>query len=229
MNRQEAYKTLVNKRKLCGLCAHSGLTNPSFFEGGIYDSDQIGPWSRWQGNLNARLMIVGQDWGTPTYFSKWKGFDNPNNNTILNLIKLLKSVGTDIEPITGRDQIGELFFTNAILCLKPGNLQSDVNKEWLHNCGKPFLKPLIEIISPQIVVALGEKAFYSILETFDKSYKRQKYGLTVDAVGTTGGIELFSGTRIIPVYHCGQKIINFKTRGWTEQLNDWKRIEQVLR
>jgi uracil-DNA glycosylase family 4 len=226
IEKQQQYLDLVRLRKGCDKCCD--LLNPSQWKDGDYDSEQIGPWSRWQGNLNAKLMVVGQDWGTPTYFSKWKGFDNPKNNTNLNLMKLLKSIGSDIAPVLCRDQIGQLFFTNAILCLKPGNLQSEVETEWFMNCRK-FLIRQIEIIRPQVVVALGERAFYSILATFDKSYKRQKYGTTVDAVGTAGGIKLFKGTRLFPVYHCGQKIINFRTRSWEEQLSDWKRIKNALR
>jgi hypothetical protein len=42
-------------------------------------------------------MVVGQDWGTTTYFLKWEGIDqrkgNPTND---NLRLLLKSIGIDI-------------------------------------------------------------------------------------------------------------------------------------
>jgi DNA polymerase len=34
----------------------------------VYDNQgHIGPWTQWQGNLNAELMIVGQDWGGTEY------------------------------------------------------------------------------------------------------------------------------------------------------------------
>lgn len=56
--RTEGYAALVRRRKAC-----RSLTNPGKCEGGIQDSDQIGPWSLWQGNLSADLLVVGQDWG----------------------------------------------------------------------------------------------------------------------------------------------------------------------
>ena len=60
-DKSERYFQLVEARKACTACA--GLSNPSTFHEGEFDSAQIGPWSRWQGNLNAAVMIVGQDWG----------------------------------------------------------------------------------------------------------------------------------------------------------------------
>lgn len=56
-----AYAELVAARKGCRLCSAIGLTNPCLVDGGRFDSEHIGPWSRWQGSLAADLMIVGQD------------------------------------------------------------------------------------------------------------------------------------------------------------------------
>ena len=57
---------LVTARKACHLC--SGLTNPADVDGGRLNSEHIGAWSLWQGNLDAPVMVVGQDWGDTTYF-----------------------------------------------------------------------------------------------------------------------------------------------------------------
>lgn len=67
------YAQLVSLRKACRAC--TDLTNPSELDGGALDSDYIGPWSRWQGNLSANLMIVGQDWGDTRYFRQVRGLD----------------------------------------------------------------------------------------------------------------------------------------------------------
>lgn len=54
-NRNAEYKKLVDERKACRRCLALGLTNPAQFEGGCFDSDQIAPWSLWQGNLKDPL------------------------------------------------------------------------------------------------------------------------------------------------------------------------------
>ena len=68
MTKEEQYNALVEKRKACKKCSNCGLINPSQIESGKFDSDEIGPWTRWHGNLNADVMIIGQDWGREAEF-----------------------------------------------------------------------------------------------------------------------------------------------------------------
>ena len=78
----------VAERKACRLCAPA-LTNPAAVEAGRYDSDEVGPWSRWQGHLGARLMVVGQDWGDTRYFTRYAEREASRNPTNITLAKLL--------------------------------------------------------------------------------------------------------------------------------------------
>ena len=48
---------------------------------GRSDSNNIGPWTGWQGNLHSDLMVVGQDWGGAAYFAKHKGIEDDDNPT----------------------------------------------------------------------------------------------------------------------------------------------------
>jgi DNA polymerase len=48
---------LVEKRKKY---CFKGLLNPSQIDNGIYDKDTaLGPWSLWQGNLDAQILVIG--------------------------------------------------------------------------------------------------------------------------------------------------------------------------
>jgi DNA polymerase len=161
-SKQQEYLELVEKRKQCELC--KDLTNPSKY--GCLDSNQIGPWSRWQGNLDAKLMVVGQDWGDRKYFEKWEGLDQPTGSpTNENLTKLLSHIGVIIDRSFVAEK-GEVFFTNAILCLKEGKtnnpskkgLQAEVKPEWFQNCAGEFFKPLIDIVCPKAIIPLGLEA-----------------------------------------------------------------------
>jgi uracil-DNA glycosylase len=226
-DKQQLYSSLVQQRKKCKACG-GVLINPADCNGDLYDSFQIGPWSRWQGNLQAKLMVVGQDWGDTNYFLKWEGFDDPNNPTNVNLTKLLNSIGINIKSITGADQGGDIFLTNAILCLKQNGLQGDVVGAWFENCGKNFLKPTIEIVKPKVLVALGEWPYKTILQAYDIRYVRpQTYRMIVEQVGKAGGRKLPGGALLFPVYHCGRRGVN-QNRNWSDQLNDWKLIQQAL-
>ena len=71
VTKAEPYAELVATRRTCHRCA--GLTNPADLLEGRFDSAHVGPWSLWQGNLHAALMVVGQDWGDTAYFVRHEG------------------------------------------------------------------------------------------------------------------------------------------------------------
>ncbi|MFD0871723.1 hypothetical protein [Paenibacillus residui] len=90
-NKQIAYKTLVNRRKDCILCdpLQCKLQNPSKALNGQLDTDEIGHWTDWQGSLDAKVMVVGQDWGDFKTLEKQGGCDVDNSVTNRSLVKLL--------------------------------------------------------------------------------------------------------------------------------------------
>lgn len=207
------YLNLVRDRKKCRLCEPIGLTNPAVCGDGLYDSDHIGPWSRWYGNPNAELMVVGQDWGDTEYFIKRRGMEDPKNPTNKVLVELLTLVGIDMDGV---------FLTNAILCLKRGGLQAIVKEEWFRNC-EVFLKSTIQLVEPRILVTLGKRAYVSVSNIF---------GLSAipfnEAVSDPDGFALPNGsTRFFPMYHCGRRILNTH-RPLHKQKEDWLRIKCAL-
>ena len=76
LTKQDRYAQLVTQRRACTACESLKLVNPSRCSGGIYDNTgHIGPWTQWQGNLEADLMVVGQDWGGVDYFIDNEGLE----------------------------------------------------------------------------------------------------------------------------------------------------------
>jgi len=219
MSKQEAYAALVQARKACSSC--QGLVNPSRSCGGEYDCDQIGAWSAWQGNLDARVMVIGQDWGDERSFIADRGCDSPSSPTNQALIRLMAAIGMSIGSPAQHGN-GTAFFTNAILCLKDGGLQSKVEDQWFANCGKQFLLPLIQLVHPRVVVTLGEAAYRCI----EREYRLPKAGFR-QAVEMPRGAIIEDGVRLFPRYHCGRRIQNTH-RKMDQQIEDWKRIRPFL-
>lgn len=214
------YRALVNERKQCTLC--KGLSNPSRVANGIHDSDEIGPWTTWQGKLGARIMLVGQDYSDVQYFLKNGGREKHDNPTALALVRLMQQLGVALTP-PGRDGGGkEVFLTNAILCLKKDGMQSDVQPLWFRNC-QSFLRRQVEIVSPRVVITMGAYALRSALAAFGL----RKMALAT-AVGLPHGIELPNGSQLFAVYHCGKRVQN-GTRPLELQLADWRRIAAALK
>jgi uracil-DNA glycosylase family 4 len=222
ISKQDRYEALVRARKSCNRCV--GLTNASAEACGQFDSAEIGPWTRWQGDLDSRIMVVGQDWGSLSAFTKQRGLDAPTNPTNQMLRVLLASVGIDVSlPHQDADSKRTgVFFTNAILCLKSGDAQSTVLASWFDNCGDTFLRRQIELVDPRVVVALGDRAFRAILGAFRLTAR--SFRVEVDAADP---ISLPNGSALVPVYHCGRRVLNTH-RDRETQLSDWRRVANAL-
>lgn len=219
-SRSTAYDQLVQARKACRACA--GLLNASKICDGAFDSPQIGPWTRWLGDLNADVMVVGQDWGDWRAFTTQRGDNHAYSATNDFLRELLLSIGVNTRDPRTDDPSRGVFLTNAILCFKDAGCQGPVRDQWFTNCGRLFLRPQIELIQPKAVICLGERAFRAVLKAFEipctLSFK--------DAVEGKG-IPLPQGSIVFPVYHCGRRILNTH-RPRPAQLRDWQRIASVL-
>src|SRR5262245_15869032 len=219
-NKRTIYASLVSARKQCGLC--EGLVNPSKCAGGVYDSEEIGPWTRWQGALNAELMVVGQDWGDIAYFESHQGLDEARNPTNRRLRELLAQAGFVVPEVGAGPGRGIVFLTNAILCLKSGGLGAPVRSAWFAECGTRFLRPQIELVRPRAVVALGERAYRAICRAFGIRPVPFR-----TAVESGGDAEVLPGVQLFPVYHCSPRVLA-ATRTWEKQEADWRRIGLAL-
>jgi len=214
------YSALVEARKLCRACI--GLTNPSVCHGGVFDCDEIGAWSRWQGNLDAELMVIGQDWGDVASFVREKGGSTNTSKTNTTLVELLASIGFQIRLPRENSGRSAVFLTNAVLCLKDGGAQARVREEWLSNCGTRFLRPLIDLVQPKMVVCLGKRAYHAAVNAYGISP-----GTFSRAVESEAPVPLTEGIYAFAVYHCGARILNTH-RKLAAQLDDWQRIAKFL-
>lgn len=220
-----SYAKFVYARKVCKACHN--IMNPSevYSNGICLDSGEIGPWSQWQNSLDAKILLVGQDWGDLKGFIQQGGRETENSETNRNLIKLFSSIGINIKGPTSDGEHKDLFFTNAVLCLKDGGAQAETDKSWFRNCGKLFLRPLIELIEPEVVIALGEKAYRATIEAYYRPIPRySKYSEVVDRLGE---IQLNSKSRLFAVYHPSRRIIN-TYRPMDMQIKDWIKIKRYL-
>jgi DNA polymerase len=231
------YNELVKQRKACLLCKDE-LCNPAKVDGYDKFDREIGPWSRWQGNLDADLMIVGQDWGTVKLLRDNYLIDDgdelESQPTSKRLFELVNGIRVTKRPLTWKllSRKGELFFTNAILCLKENDtpMQGKVKSAWFDNCvgKKKFLRQQIEIVNPKVVVGLGRRAFGSILRSFDLASKFPPSMKLSEIVRDKKGIEL-PGTRAraFAVYHPGAAGWNIN-RTKRDHQRDWERIRFAL-
>jgi len=113
MSKQAKYKELIAKRKEFKF-ADEELTNPAKTD---YDGNYVEPWSQWQGNLDANIVVVGQEFcdtdtfhcvrGTVERYEKKYEFA-----TNRNLPGLFKHFGIDLYHPKNPQNKSKMFFTN---------------------------------------------------------------------------------------------------------------------
>ncbi|MBK8965220.1 MAG: hypothetical protein IPM36_00805 [Lewinellaceae bacterium] len=218
MTRAEKYLQLVEFRQRATF--PPGLQNPSQIEGGKFDCPQLGPWSLWQGNLDAEMLVIGQDWGDENYFRLNGGRDTDDNLTDQNLRKLLTSIGFDPGPPSSPME-QPLFFTNGVLGIKSGGMSADLKHDWLRHSSLNFTGPLIEIIRPKLIITLGISAYKAIRFIFPYlPYEPMNNLLKYPPFHLSGSGVLF------PMAHCGG--LGSVNRNMEEQSKDWKKIVPYL-
>lgn len=213
------YKALVRARKGCRLCRE--LLNPAVASHGQFDGDEVGPWSRWLAGIPAKILIVGQDWGTVTYYREHKGRDTPENPTNKKLVMLLGELGLDIPEVAERTEHSTgVVLTNAILCLKPGDTMSaPVKPSWFTNC-HPMLVETVKTVEAKNVICLGQRAYSAVANAFGCPPLPFR-----TAVDSAKPLLLVNGIRAFAVFHPAARPVN---RTWQQQKEDWRRIRAVL-
>jgi len=171
--RETLYSDLINQRKICNKCNDlcSDLSS-SQSKGKLYQletvvkgrfaTDTLGLWNPANNSnpLTASVLVIGQDFSNAGYFDPPKSLSEiteieSKNITNETLLKYIDLAGINKE---------EIYFTNAVLCIKSGSMSDPIKKEWLTNCSDNFLKPLIteHLSNLKIIITLGKVALDSI-------------------------------------------------------------------
>ncbi|MBK8581411.1 MAG: uracil-DNA glycosylase family protein [Flavobacteriales bacterium] len=246
MTKQADYKNLVQQRKDCSACSDKGYLNQ--FKLGC-DTDQIGNYSTWANDLDADLMIVAQDFSNQEIYARDKGQIEPRTlakdakasdySTATNfyLRELTKLIGRDIGLPTGNTGKG-IFITNAVLCMKPGEMNAANPGSVIANCGTRFLKPLIDIVKPKAIVTLGVVPARAVLKAYqsDDPTIGELLKLPFGQLSLEGPISLgIDGPRLFAMYHPGrlgqvgrQRAEPNNGSGWELMQGDWLRLRAAL-
>lgn len=215
------------------------------------DCEEINLWTYWQGrgNLDARIMLVGQDWGSPAdasdqYMAQFSEINKGNRSsywldgssiTDTNLIALFSSIGYDIS--SGKPWDPDLFFTNFVLGYRNKGFSGKFKTSWLKE-NKSFFFRLANIIEPEIIICLGRHTFYGVMMAFNHKIKISGYNAFITGEDNPVRITLSSGKAVyvFAEAHCGAMgTLNrnrlHDTEGLTGielQKKDWRRIKDYL-
>jgi len=185
----------------------------------------VEPWAQWQGDLDARIVVVGQESCDPDTFIKVGGtveryagkYEYQANK---NLAEYLASIGLDPGHPLSPNKGNGVFFINAVMALKNGTMSSNFSGRWLEERREELLAPLLNILGPRIIVTIGTKATLTIGRLFGFPVGTHASMVASSPIRTSGGALVF------PVYHTGG--LGIRNRSKVRQAEDWLRIKAYL-
>jgi DNA polymerase len=236
MDKEAEFLKLVQDVSQCHLCANM-VTMPHSMHGECLVNDDHGLpqsmpyvnlWNLWHGNLNADIMVIGQDFGqredVEDCLSQWKSgeYKSQTDKALCRLFQ--KAFNIDVN-----QENEPLFFTNMANCYRKQKTTGSLHSGWLPICANKYMARLIEIIRPRIIIVLGQAAFEAMFclenmpiqcigdpdvvakETLSDMMRHQ-YQLVLDDLSI----------KVFPVYHPGP--YSRSNRSEDMQLRDWKSI-----
>lgn len=238
MNKKAEFLKLVQDVSECHVCEHM-ITNPHSDNGECLLNDEHGLntdkpyvnlWNLWNGNLDADIMVIGQDFGTKEEAehlqNEWKAgtYSNHTDRNIRDLFEKVFSIDVDSDR-------APLFFTNMANCYRRNISTGEMHSGWLPICANKFMGRLIEIIMPKVIIVLGQKtfeAFFCIEGHPIRCVSNNSQGNSFsDIVSASYQIEFGNkAIDVFPVYHPGA--YSQRNRKFNEQVSDWKRIKKCL-
>ena len=214
---------------------------------------EINLWTYWQGRgcLDAKIMLVGQDWGSPgdcseAYMSQFEEFNCGGRSayrmegtsiTDEHLIALFSSLGLGYDISDGRPHNPDLFFTNFVLGYRNKGFSGGFKQRWLRE-NKDFFRRLAEIIEPENLICLGRNAFHGVMMAFDQKVHFQNYNAFIVSKENPVEFSFPSGKRayVFAEAHSGAMGTLNRNRlkdpegitGLKLQEKDWQRIREYL-
>lgn len=188
--------------------------------GGAYESDDVSPFSRSAGNLDADVFLLLQDWSSSEFLSKPIDDEvralghKPGLRTNINLKKLL------LEHFSL--ELRDCFGTNLFPFIKQGSLKVDIPTADMTRAAVEYALPQIEIVRPRLVVCLGLSTFGALQRATGR-----KPSASMDAAIAAPFDHGVS--RVWCQAHPGQQGQNMRNRGNKNRTDDdWRRMTAAV-
>ena len=228
MNKKLQMADLVHRRKSRQGCVdgcevkHFHYFSLGHFQGGLFECDVVSPTSIVANNLDADVMLMGQDWDAeegcrrPPNYDVALGYDPewPTNKNVDSLLEVgLKLSRKDV------------YWTNLFPFIKGGDASAPIPVRELRNAATDFGIPQIEIVRPRVVVCFGLATYNAIAWACEQP----RFGRVSQAIETpfthTG-----SGATIWCQSHPGAlgRIQRERAGGKDQVRRDWERMAEAL-
>jgi len=184
------------------------------FHNGCFECDYVSPWTKGGKNVDAKVMIVGQDWASADMLERDPpdnqmavlGFDQdlPTNKNLNELLERYFSL-----------KRGECYLTNLFPFIKQGAASANIPMEDLVWSAREFTREEIRIVSPNLVICLGLRTFHALMRVANlRGSPRME-----QAIATSFKLE---NAMVRCVAHTGAFGTNNRSRDRVE--DDWRKL-----
>lgn len=258
MDKAKDFSEFFNKLKDCTRCLniydeHATARDRSLIN--FWNDREIGYsvptiWTDWHQKLDARVLVVGQDWGPISDIKKISheyktlvdkmGEDQTQNiwrtlarqvrsNTGKKLLEFMHQSARLESIAIPSNFVDYIYITNAVLCARQGeHYRGDHNfaaKISVTNC-QDFLKRQIELVQPYIVMTLGWWALKSVADIFKLSLSsnltKSIQSIQSDSGFVIANMENGQTTAVTPLFHPAAMRSN------EDQVSDYRFIWKTL-
>lgn len=152
-------KELLALARLRQNTRYDGYKTIADYVNGYYECDYVSPYSKSANNINADVFVVLKDWSSDDNLhgkcpeTNKLGY-TPSVRTNIKLINYLKKF-LDLD-------LKDTYTTNLFPFIKMGDMSAQIVRKDMRRAAKDFTIPMIEIIRPKIVIALGGETFNAL-------------------------------------------------------------------
>ena len=140
---------------------------------------------------------------------------------------MLNAAGITTGTLDNPESNYKIHFTNIIPFIRTGEMQGNkegiISKTVIQECAVQFLKPLIEIVKPKIIITLGLSVFEGLQAIFNIKPSTRSFTSIVE----DSPLFIDSTLKIFPMFHCGAMGVNLNRR-FEIQKEDWRKVKTAL-
>jgi len=135
------------------------------YHSGAYECDHVSPYTKTAGNIDARVMVMLQDWASDESLRKPIDEDardfgytrsSPTNQHLSELLEATFGL-----------RLQDVYATNLFPFIKPGKLTGGIRPADLVKAARTFALPQIRIVAPRLVICLGLVTFRALARAID--------------------------------------------------------------
>jgi restriction system protein len=190
------------------------------FHDGLFECDHVSPWTKSGHNVDAEIMVVGQDWSSQDVLARDPpdlevarlGFDArfPTNANLDDLLKRHFGLAR-----------GACYLTNLFPFIKGGRANAAIPMKDLVWAAETFTLPEIRIVSPRLVICLGRRAFIALLRASGaKGSPRLDQAIKSPFASGDAMIYCVAHTGALGTNNRGREQV---ARDWSAMADDWRR------